>query len=74
MGLTELARLLRQYADTEHGKRSRLHSEIVQGIFADPGGLSDHISTVVEKLSKHLTANEPPDKRDEMQVALKNCI
>lgn len=35
-----LAALLRQYADTEHGKRARLHLEISQLVFHCPADLA----------------------------------
>ena len=38
--MQELASKLRQYATTEHGKRARLHFEIMQMVFADPAALA----------------------------------
>lgn len=41
--MQELAAKLREYAATEHGKRARLHFDIMRLVFTDPNALADAI-------------------------------
>ncbi len=70
MDLAELSTALREYAGTEHGKRSKLHTEIMRGVIANPSQLASEISEMIRKAALYTVMKMPPDERAKLLAML----